>query len=748
MNHQISSLIRRAGVLSVGCLLVAGVPARGADKAEADAFPNYESYIKISGQAASINGDKAAFQTRTMQAKDGAGIEDLHLTKDLSKTTTLVIDGRALTGSEDYLGQFNIAKNEVGSVEVGYKRFRTFYDGAGGFFPLSNQWTPLANEDLHIDRAKFWAEAKLTLPNAPVVTLRYTNELRDGRKDSTIWGSADNTGLPFTVPPNPVSEVRKGSPSFINVGERHETLELTMKQKMGKTDVVLTLLGDRTKNLDTRYFTNFPGEVIPWSIASLSATAPAGQAANPQQLAKAAASSVNWNNQAVFAQSDGMNTKTTGVTLETVTELNDKLSLKVAGSYELVYNAISGDRPLVTATATSTSIAQVATDNYQSLLGGAHVKEAVGSFAFDYHPVKVLSMKLGLRVQNEFFRGTSTYNVLAASGTPAITVASTPRFDYGLLHQNAQTPVLDVRYTGIKDLALYFTGSKRNLNGVERNTSSFNTITATTGTIALNNVGEDKGDYTLGANWKQSSVLSWRAELFTKSHKNNSTGYGLQLGDYYLLDLQSTGYKLSAIAKPSPFLSFTTRFVGQRSKGQVTGFLPTYPAFDSLNGKNYSLNETVDYNPNASCYVQLSGTAVYNVINTIYPRAGITVAVVNAAGLTTANAYDTNRVLQNSNNNYVTGNLITGWVVDKATDAQLQINYYHADNGNAALAPLTLPYGVAVKDVSVTVGVKHKFSDTWICHAKAGYFDSKNDTTGGFANYHGPVAYLSFEHSL
>ena len=61
---------------------------------------------------------------------------------------------------------------------------------------------------------------------------------------------------------------------------------------------------------------------------------------------------------------------------------------------------------------------------------------------------------------------------------------------------------------------------------------------------------------------------------------------------------------------------------------------------------------------------------------------------------------------------------------------------------------MTLRFGVAVKDTQFTVGVKHRFSDRWIAHAKVGYFDRANDTTGGMTNYHGPMAYLSFEHAL
>src|SRR3954470_24422954 len=131
-----SFLSHRAAQSAAAAALALGIPASGMGApAATDAFPTSESYIKISGQAASISGDEAAFNKRTQQpANGGAGIEDLHVNKDLSKTTALELDGRALTGSEDYLVRLNVAKTEVGSVEMGYKRFRTFYDGIGGFF--------------------------------------------------------------------------------------------------------------------------------------------------------------------------------------------------------------------------------------------------------------------------------------------------------------------------------------------------------------------------------------------------------------------------------------------------------------------------------------------------------------------------------------------------------------------------------------------------------------------------------------
>jgi len=59
-----------------------------------------------------------------------------------------------------------------------------------------------------------------------------------------------------------------------------------------------------------------------------------------------------------------------------------------------------------------------------------------------------------------------------------------------------------------------------------------------------------------------------------------------------------------------------------------------------------------------------------------------------------------------------------------------------------------MPYGQSGRDYSLTVGLKHKFSDRMVGSAKVGYFNSNNETTGGFANYKGTVGYLSLDYRL
>jgi len=290
---------------------VVGSPRSSGAAAATDAFPTFESYIKVSGQAASISGNEAAFQKRTQKNSDGsAGIEDLHLLRDISKTTTLVIDGRALEGAEDYLLRFNLTKETVGSIDAGYSRFRTFYDGIGGFFPLNQRWLPLSREDLHTDRGRFWAEAKLALKDQPIFTLRYTNETRSGEKDSTIWGDSNLTGLP-TVPAN--NATRKIVPGYLALDERHQLLEASVKHTIGNTTVDLKLIGDWVNNDDRRTFVRYPGEVKP----------------NPQR---------------VNSQRDAIRTNSHSAIATTETIFSERMTFNTGLSYQHLTSEVGGDR--------------------------------------------------------------------------------------------------------------------------------------------------------------------------------------------------------------------------------------------------------------------------------------------------------------------------------------------------------------------------------------------------------------------
>jgi len=653
--------------------------------AATDAFPTYESYIKISGQAPWITGDKSAFEKRTQKSGEGgAGVEDLHVSKDVTKDVTLVVDGRALAGPEDYLLRFDLAKENVGSVDVSYSRFRTFYDGIGGFFPLNRQWLPLSPEALHTDRGRFAAEVKLALKDKPVFTVRYTNETRTGRKDSTSWGDTDFTGLP-TVPAN--NATRKIVPAYLELGERHQVLDGEVRHTVGKTTVALKLSGDWVNNDDSRYFVRFPGEVTP----------------NPQR---------------VNLQNDLLATRSFSAIATTDTAFTDRLNFTTGWSYQHLTSAVGGDR--------ANAIGVFSTYDFKDLNGGSKVEVYTANAALGWKPGKDWLTQLALRYEDNSTKSAGSFTRVTQANAAAPQVLAT-------FHENERTkekivtPDLSARYVGIKHVVVYAAFSDRLNRGDERRTDQFSTAVPTAAQLWSQDVSQDQAHATLGANWNVSSALILRSEVFHKEHENKFLGYNTKLGDRYVVGYEFTGVKLSAILKPIPELSLTTRYLPQSGKMNV--MTEATAKFDSMTARTHLIGETIDWNPSARVFVQASANVGFNVISSAYPTSA-------------------NPSQRNADNNYASGSVVSGWVVDKNTDATVQYTWQQADNFLPALAAYTQPYGASYEESTVSVGLKHKVSRRWIVSGKVGYFDSRNDTTGGRTNFRGPLAYVAVEHEL
>jgi hypothetical protein len=198
----------------------------------------------------------------------------------------------------------------------------------------------------------------------------------------------------------------------------------------------------------------------------------------------------------------------------------------------------------------------------------------------------------------------------------------------------------------------------------------------------------------------------------------------------YILDYDIYGARITATLRPTPTWAFTTRYVAQMGKAAVT--TDVYEKGDSKDAERHSISETVTWTPTKVFYVQGAATIVYDSINTAYPKAG---------GLA-------NDVLRNADNNYWNGNLLAGFVVDRRTNAQIEATYYKASNYQPALAAATTPYGASGREYTVSLGVTHKLADRWLATGKLGYLDNRNDTAGGNADFHGPLAYVSMQHAF
>ncbi|MCU0792081.1 MAG: hypothetical protein MUE42_04370 [Opitutaceae bacterium] len=691
---QTHTLPRSRAVRALTAALLA-LPGTGlfAAATNSDAFPRFDSYVKVAGSAADITGDTSAFQARSGQAEPGSGgIEALHYGWGLPKDVELTMEGRALGGAQDYLLSFQLAKEEVGSVTVGYETFRTFYNGVGGFFPNNSVWLPLDDQELFVDRGKFWAEAKIARPDKPEFTLRYANSTRDGRKDSTSWGTTTVTGVTPTT-----STTRNLNASYLDLDERHQSLEGVMKHTVGNTTYRLSLLGDWVDNLDSKHMQQMP-------LAATPAT------------------------RSTITQIDGAETKTLGVMTNTSTELNDTVTVNTGLRYQKVAHDFTGERRLV-------SGAGVTTYNYFDLAGQSDAKIYNGNIGVDLTPTADWLISPCLRMERRRTETDATFR----TGTPA---TPTPQIEYSSNEEDSLTPTLDARYTGVRNLALYASAAQRLTKGEKDYVTSFNPNTPPA-VIPLyaSDFENDRDSYKVGANWRQSGMLTLRGEVFYKEQGYTSLGT-LPTGapTHYELGSEFTGYSTSVILRPHQTLTSTTRYTYQEGQRMVTHFKTTPPQparttlleVDAMDAVVHRIGETIDWTPVQQFYAQASVDFVFDTMSTAYPKAGL----------------PANNVLRDSENDYFTGSLLFGFVLTKRDDVQVQFTYYRADNGNLELATDTVPYGVSEEESVVTVGLTHKFTDNLMGSIKLGYADFNSDTTGGRTDFRGPLGYVSLTYGL
>lgn len=737
MNAK-NNFLRTAGLLAGALCLSAHVIAAGATT-ETDALPTFdENYIKFSAGGMQINGSKAAAQARTRIPKVGAaGIEAFNYTRELSKVTTLEMDGQALPGSEEYLAQFRLTKNEVGSFEAGYKTFRTFYDGAGGFFPGNNVWLQISPRALNVDRGKFFVNATVNLPKAPVWTLRYSNETRDGRKGSTILGDTSFTGIPnYSLSSlNPVSIARKILPAYIELDERLQTLEASVRQTFGKTTATLSLVGTRIDNSSSRNVDRFVGELRPFP------TIPA----NPVTVIAPQLS----NNPNRGFDIQGLKEDAWTLSGRVETELSDTMSFYAGARFRTSDGDITGSR-LITLTMNSNAGQISGVGGFASAGRPPYSYNSAGTVKTDIYtanvglnvkPSKDLAVDVGVKAEDSNITANSQATYISTFMNQTTGAVAAPQRDTGTktgkYTEKVWAPELNARYTGISKLTLFGAVDYRTAPGDERRSDfgvgpgpAGSTIVLASASSNADKVKEKQLNAKVGGSWAPDSRINVRAELFTKGHENRFDGYGVSAGGLYILDYDIEGARITATVRPAPTWTCSTRYVVQRGKTATT--TDVYATGEAGNSKRHSISETVNWAPTRSFFVQGDATLVYDSLSTAYPRAGGTA----------------NDVLRNADNNYWNGSLLAGFVIDKVTNAHVQATYYKANNYEPALAAATVPYGASGKEYGINFGVTRKFSDRWLASAKVGYFESKNATLGGNADFRGPLGFVSTQYAF
>ena len=721
-RNQVGERARRAAVALAGAWIGGALfasaqtndPAPSETKTTTEFKPlqpgEYNNWLELSLGGIFVSGNDAQFKQRH-QLPTGAfgGIEDFHWETSVQKKGTFTIDGRGIFDNHDYAIKLGLSQPDLGYVRAGYREFRTWYDGSGGFFPPNGQWFNLYNDEMSLDRKEAFIEAGLTLPNAPVVTFRYSHEIREGEKGSTIWGDTALTGGLGT---------RAIVPSFYNIDEHRDLVQLDVKHTIGKTDFGLGgrldfLSQDNSRNLRRR-----PGET---------GTTVLGPGTSIDRF---------------VTQRDGVDTDLYNVHAFTDTRLTDRVRFTVGGSFTSMDTDISGSRiygPDYDSVYDPTFVRRQERDaGFINLSGGAQWKQYVGNINLMLTPCEHLDLVPSVRIehvdQDGFARFTSTDVLAAPTFTPTQENLdnSQERFFTDV------SEALELRYTGVTNWVFYTRGEWLEGQGDLTETQSETDLPPPSTTIARDTDSTRfTQKYVLGINWYPNRHLNMGWQYYYKDRHNeydneiDSTSNATNSGNRYPAFLVDQGFQTHDVNfrvawRPTLFFSSVSRYDFQLSTIDTTG--DHLDSVQSGNMVSHIVSQRFTLTPWNPVYLQLNGTYVFDQVDT--PATSQPGA---AAGLVTK-----------SDNGYWNLNAMVGVALDDRTDLQAQYSYYQS-NDFMDNSRVSTPYGDESREHGVTVTLNRMLTPRLRWTLKYGFFDYNDVASGGHNNYTAHMVYSSMQ---
>lgn len=244
----------KIGILVIGGLMVSLSPVTAADEDMEEWEKNAETpnVIIFGVGGASIEGNEAQFLAREDVGKDVfGGLEYLRFTDDSREGYITDVEARALYNNDDYLLRLRVTKEYVGFIEFGYKSFRTWYDGTGGFDPITNSSFQFFDEQMYTDRGAFWLAGQyVTEDEKTFLNFKYTRRVREGMKGSTSWADSTLSN----------GDRKNIVPGFYTIDEERNTFEVDLDHYGEKSDINIGLLYETSKIDDSRNHRRRPGE--------------------------------------------------------------------------------------------------------------------------------------------------------------------------------------------------------------------------------------------------------------------------------------------------------------------------------------------------------------------------------------------------------------------------------------------------------------------------------------------------------
>ena len=655
------------------------------------------NWVTLSVGEAKVDGREAAFQQRTgLPANETfGGVEDFHYENAVTKKSVLKLDGHGLLGHRDREVKLDWAHEERGFLRGGYSESRTFYNGNGGYFPGADVWAPSRDSTLFADRGKVWVEAGSSQPNLPAVRLRYSHDVRDGRKDSTIWGRINTPYGPRGI-----------GASFHDLDERRDSFEGEISHTIGKTQVGLRLnqeISERDNSLNSQ---DFPGTTNSYVTQKESVSS---------ELATLNAWSNTWLNDTTSFSSDYRYTSIDA----------DLTGSRIFGNqFDSAYNRTGLRGP-----------------GYTNLAGTSLLYQHVVHFGFTFAPTKSLVLISGFKFayQERNAEGQfQPFNPGVNSGTSLGPIIIPNPKATGLVAvdsssgQTSAGPQIELRSTRITNWLFYVRGewevTQGNLKEFSRPLDG-GVLSSPPDTNFQRDTDNNRlvQRYTAGATWHPVRKLSLTARYDAKirhseyDHLLDTTINSATSFDRYPAYLRENEHSPHAVSlratwRPLPAFTSVTRYDYKIATVRTRADLLS--AVESADQTAHIVSQSFSWQPLNRFYVQSSFNYVLDDVTTPIDSVSAAPGPVEKA-----------------QNDYWFGNLGAGWAVARKTDLTIDLSYYRSKNYDPSYAQFGLPLGSDARERLGAVSLIHRFNRNLRCTLRYSYQRAEDQNFGGGNNF-------------
>ena len=679
-------------------LLVCGAPARAddtnspmtAEQMFEGGTNTYNNWVELSVGGLLTRGNAAQAQQRSrMNGGAFGGIEDLHIQQNVATNTTLSIDGRALFDLHDYRLRLDLQREEIGYLRFNFESFRTWYNGAGGYYPPAGVQYSLSDDALSLDRGDISFEAGLALKNVPKATFKYTHRYRDGEKSSTIWGPVHPLGTTL---------VRGVYPSFYDIDEKLDIFQLDLTHRIKATDLGLGFryeMGDLNDALKT---TSWQGEPVERKVTDQQGTS--------SDLFTVHAFSETWIKKNLFFSAEF---------------LFDNFDNSFSGSriygddFDVGYvpNSLSGL-------------------GYYDLSGSSHRQDYVLNLNLMTIPLKNLSIVPSLRAQKaDWDADSGGVGTLGTSVGPFNSTSDRETLDV--------RERIDLRYKGVTNWVFYGGGEWTQGDGNLQENGGLSQVSG----IGVAPIQRDTDDtrffqkYSLGARWYPTRRLSldfggyYKLNDYDYDHRLDSTVNDSTSGNGYPAFLVMQAFEtydgnVRLTFKPVRNVSLVSRYEYQLSTVHTTP--------DPVSG----LSQVESSDITSHIFAQ-------NISWVPWSRLSLQLGFNYVVSETKTPASDYTQAILNSQNNYWTLNFSSGLVLDDKTDLNVGYFFYRADDyeNNSSAG---LPLGAGAEEQSVTAALTRRLTQRLRLNLRYGYCHYTDWASGGNNDYDAHVVYSSLQY--